>query len=158
MKVVKKKKRMVIRRCRKQFNFKLNFNNVCQLYYTNKTHWQVIPNWNSLLVNYKLSGSSLEALWELVAVAGMVLMNLQDISQTGIKVAHRECRVTAIQVCGLNPAGWSILWMHGYASASMQIAIFVFCYSTMWSNKTFLWCLSKQNNCVEIHYHYPMLC
>jgi hypothetical protein len=32
----------------------------------------VIPNWNSLLENYKLSGSSLEALWELVAVAGIL--------------------------------------------------------------------------------------
>ncbi len=38
MKEVKKKKRMVIRRCQKEFNFKLNINNVCQLYYTNKTH------------------------------------------------------------------------------------------------------------------------
>ncbi len=72
----------------------------------------------------------------------MVLMNLQDIGQTGIKVAQCEHRVTAVQVCGLNPAGWSILWMHGlpylwqfYASVSLQIAIFVFCYSTMWSNK-----------------------
>jgi hypothetical protein len=33
MKVVKKKKRMVIRRSRKQFNTKLNINSVCQLYY-----------------------------------------------------------------------------------------------------------------------------
>ena len=38
MKVGKKKKRMVIRWCRKQFNIKLNFNSVCQLYYTNRTH------------------------------------------------------------------------------------------------------------------------
>ncbi len=37
-KAVKKKKKMVIRRCQKQFNFKLNFYNVCQLYYTTKTH------------------------------------------------------------------------------------------------------------------------
>ncbi len=28
----------------------------------------------------------------------------------------------------------------------MQIVIFVFCYSTMWSNKIFLWHLSKWNN------------
>jgi hypothetical protein len=35
----------------------------------------------------------------------MVLMNLQDIGQTGIKVAQCECRATAVQVCGLNPAG-----------------------------------------------------
>jgi hypothetical protein len=35
MKVVKKKKRMVIRRCQKHFNFKLNINNVCQLYSIN---------------------------------------------------------------------------------------------------------------------------
>jgi hypothetical protein len=83
----------------------------------------------------------------------MVLMVLQDIGRTGIKVAQHECRATAVQVCGLNPAGWSILWMHGllylwefFASASMQIAIFVFCYSTMWKNKIFLWCLSKRNN------------
>ncbi len=32
MKVVKKKKSMVIRQCRKQFNIKLNINSVCQLY------------------------------------------------------------------------------------------------------------------------------
>ncbi len=38
MKVVKKKKRMVIRECRKQFDDKLNINSVCQLYYTNRTH------------------------------------------------------------------------------------------------------------------------
>jgi hypothetical protein len=38
MKVVEKTKRMVIRRCRKQFNIKLNINSVCQLYYTNRTH------------------------------------------------------------------------------------------------------------------------
>jgi hypothetical protein len=65
----------------------------------------------------------------------MVLMNLQDIGQMGIEVAQRERGATAVQVCSLNPAGWSILWMHGlqlylwqfYASASMQIAIFVFC-------------------------------
>jgi hypothetical protein len=84
----------------------------------------------------------------------MVLMNLQDIGQTGIEVAQRECGATAVQVCGLNPAGWSILWKRGlqpylwqfYASASMQIAISVFCYSTMWSNKIFLWRLSKRNN------------
>ncbi len=83
-----------------------------------------------------------------------VLMNLQDIGQMGIEVAQRERRVTAVQVCGLNPAGWSILWTHGlspyfwqfYASVSMQIAIFVFCYSTMWGNKIFLWRLSKKNN------------
>jgi hypothetical protein len=35
----------------------------------------------------------------------MVLMNLQDIGQTGIKVAQREHTATAVQVCGLNPAG-----------------------------------------------------
>jgi hypothetical protein len=60
-------------------------------------------------------------------------MNLQDIGQTGIEVAQRERRATVVQVCGLNPAGWSILWTHGlqpylwqfYASVSMQIAIFV---------------------------------
>ncbi len=84
----------------------------------------------------------------------MVLMNLQDIGQTGIEVAQPERGATAVQVCGLNPAGWSILSTHGlqpylwqfYASASMQIAIFVFCYSTMWRNKIFLWHLSKRNN------------
>ncbi len=38
MKAVKKKKRMVIRWCRRQFNIKLNINSVCQLYYTNRTH------------------------------------------------------------------------------------------------------------------------
>ncbi len=38
MKVVKKKKRMVIRRCKKQLNIKLNINSVCQLYCTNRTH------------------------------------------------------------------------------------------------------------------------
>ena len=38
MKVVQKKKRMVIRWCGKQYNFKLNIINVCQLYHTNKTH------------------------------------------------------------------------------------------------------------------------
>ncbi len=83
----------------------------------------------------------------------MVLMNLQDIGQMGIKVALHECRATAVQVYILNPAGWSILWMHGlpylwqiFAGASMQIAIFVFCYSTMWSNKIFLWHQSKRNN------------
>jgi hypothetical protein len=38
IKVVKKEKGMVIRQCQKQFNLKLNINNVCQLYYTNKTH------------------------------------------------------------------------------------------------------------------------
>jgi hypothetical protein len=83
----------------------------------------------------------------------MVLMNLKDIGQTGIKVAQHIRRATAVQVCGLNPAWWSILWTHGsqsylwqfYASASMQIAIF-FCYSAMWSNKIFLWHLSKRNN------------
>jgi hypothetical protein len=82
----------------------------------------------------------------------MVLMNLQDIGQTGIEVAQREGRAIAVQVCGLNPAGWSILLTHGlqpylwqfYASASMKIAIFVFCYSTMWSNTIFLWHLSKR--------------
>jgi hypothetical protein len=36
--VVKKKKRMVFRWCRKQFNIKLKINSVCQLYYTNRTH------------------------------------------------------------------------------------------------------------------------
>jgi hypothetical protein len=30
----------------------------------------------------------------------MVLMNLQDIGQTSIKVAQPECRVTAVKVCG----------------------------------------------------------
>jgi hypothetical protein len=39
----------------------------------------------------------------------MVLMNLQDIGQTSIKVAQRECRATAVQVWGLNPAGLSVL-------------------------------------------------
>jgi hypothetical protein len=34
----------------------------------------------------------------------MVLMNLQDIGQMGIKVAQRERRATAVQVCGLNLA------------------------------------------------------
>ncbi len=38
MTVVKKKTRMVVRWCRKQFNIKLNINSVCQLYYTNRTH------------------------------------------------------------------------------------------------------------------------
>jgi hypothetical protein len=38
MKVEKMKRRMVIRRCQKQFNFKLNDTNVSQLYDTNKTH------------------------------------------------------------------------------------------------------------------------
>jgi hypothetical protein len=37
----------------------------------------------------------------------MVLMNLQDIGQTSIEVAQRKCRATAVQVCHLNPAGWS---------------------------------------------------
>ncbi len=32
MEEVKEKKTMVIRWCQKQFNFKLNINNVCQLY------------------------------------------------------------------------------------------------------------------------------
>ncbi len=80
-------------------------------------------------------------------------MNLQDIGQMGIQVAQHEYRATAVQVCSLNPGRWSILWTHGlpylwqfFASASMQIAIFVFCYSTMWSNKIFLWRLSKRNN------------
>jgi hypothetical protein len=35
----------------------------------------------------------------------MVLMNLQDIGQTGIEVAQRERRAKAVQVCGLKPAG-----------------------------------------------------
>ena len=43
----------------------------------------------------------------------LVLMNLQDVGQTGIEVAQHKCRATAVQVCGLNPAGWSILWTHG---------------------------------------------
>ncbi len=43
----------------------------------------------------------------------MVLMNLQDIGQMGIEVAQCERRATGVQVCSLNPAGWSILWMHG---------------------------------------------
>ncbi len=66
-------------------------------------------------------------------------MNLHDIDQTGIKVAQRERRATAVQVCSLNPACdqswgrnglWPYLWQF-YASASMQIAIFVFFHSTM---------------------------
>jgi hypothetical protein len=79
----------------------------------------------------------------------MVLMNLQNIGQTVIKVAQCEGRATAVQVYGLNPAGWSILWSQlfvtvsmtvlCYDRASMQIAIFVFGYSIMWSNKIFLW-------------------
>jgi hypothetical protein len=43
----------------------------------------------------------------------LVLMNLQDVGQTSIEVAWHKCRATAVQVCGLNPAGWSILWRHG---------------------------------------------
>jgi hypothetical protein len=35
----------------------------------------------------------------------LVLMNLQVIGETGIKVAQRECRATAVQACGLNLAG-----------------------------------------------------
>jgi hypothetical protein len=32
-------------------------------------------------------------------------MNLQDIGQMGIEVAQHKHRATAVQVCGLNPAG-----------------------------------------------------
>ncbi len=39
----------------------------------------------------------------------IVLMNLKDIGHTSIKVAQRECGATAVQICGLNPAGWSVL-------------------------------------------------
>ncbi len=39
----------------------------------------------------------------------MVLMILQVIGQTSIKVAQHEHRATAVFVCGLNPAGWSVL-------------------------------------------------
>jgi hypothetical protein len=35
----------------------------------------------------------------------MVLVNLQDIGQMGIKVAQHERKATAVQVCSLNPAG-----------------------------------------------------
>jgi hypothetical protein len=35
----------------------------------------------------------------------MVPMNLQDIGQTGIEVAQREGKATAVQVCSLNSAG-----------------------------------------------------
>ncbi len=103
--------------------------------------------WKCMFFVALISSTSLEH-W-----INLVLINLQDISQTGIKVAQRKGRAKAVQVCGLNPAGWSILWAHGlpylwqfYAGASMQIAIFVFCYSTMQSNKIFLWHLSKKNN------------
>ena len=107
-------------------------------------------------------------------------MNLQDVGQTGIEVAQHKCRATAVQVCGLNPAGWSILWTHVlkpylwkfYASVFTQLAMFVnvtqpcqligwgsiLPQQGVWSDKIlFLWRLSKRNYCAEIHYCYSLI-
>ncbi len=51
----------------------------------------------------------------------LVLMNLQDIGQTGIEVAQREHKATAFQVCGLNPAGWLILSTQWFVAVSMTV-------------------------------------
>ncbi len=40
--------------------------------------WQVIPNWNSLLKNWKLSGSSLGAHWELLGSSSQLRVSLSS--------------------------------------------------------------------------------
>ncbi len=51
----------------------------------------------------------------------MVLINLEDLGQTSIKVAQRERRATAVWVWGLNPAGWSVLRTQNFVTISMTL-------------------------------------
>jgi hypothetical protein len=70
MKVVKRKvtmMMMMMNGCLKQLHFKLNINSVCTFSINSKLEYFA----GKLRALWELSGSSLGALWELIAVAGI---------------------------------------------------------------------------------------
>ncbi len=69
MKVVKARVMMMtmMNRCQKQLHFKLTINSVCTFSSNSKLEYFA----GKLRALWELSGSSLGALWELVAVAGI---------------------------------------------------------------------------------------
>jgi hypothetical protein len=75
MKVVKRKVTMMtmMNRCQKQLHFKLNINSVCTFSSNSKLEYFA----GKLRALWELSGSSLGALWELVANAG--ILNKQEL-------------------------------------------------------------------------------